>query len=249
MILNPEPRTKDHSGAPQDWSISPCFRTTRCSSNIWIQTSLPAHDINVMSLAFRCAQCSASSQRLPWCCWGKGATSRFLKKAPISWVALRAPEDMWSYNSGFDLSDPWAQRAMCFGRLLWTTIGLESHGISSLLRTIQDQIELVLLRYEFCKDIPLTLMVTRRVALSLLTDSEGISGRQEMVLVRGFPPPGRSWWHNSWYFRFSGWIWYDLMPPRWVLPNISGTLSSESSGLGCRLEALCLSAEVDTKII
>ena len=27
----------------------------------------------------------------------------------------RPPEDTWSYKRGFDLSDPWAQRAMCFG--------------------------------------------------------------------------------------------------------------------------------------
>lgn len=40
----------------------------------------------------------------------------------------RPPEDTWSYNPGFDLSDPWAQRAM----------------------------------YQFCSEIPLHLMVTRK---------------------------------------------------------------------------------------
>ena len=34
----------------------------------------------------------------------------------LSDITARAPEEMWSFSNAFDLSDPWAQRAMRLGR-------------------------------------------------------------------------------------------------------------------------------------
>lgn len=69
----------------------------------------------------------------------------------------RPPEETWSYKRGFDLSDPWAQRAMCFGQsvnmlivCVWITLNISSVIWKlSLLPTIAPSAEVWILQVSY----------------------------------------------------------------------------------------------------